>query len=295
MMVQFWMRSLRFPFLVACTLTFALGTGIADYLGHPPTGWKILIGVLIVWFILVGGQILFEYFNRLNAGASPFSLKKENADIEMPPPQTLLMVAIVLMTLSVAFGFGLIRNTATVGLAVVLLVGMLLSSVFFIGQPRLAYSGYGELVQGLICCCLVPAFAFSIQAGEINALFLPVTFPLVLIFLAVNLALELDSYAADLKHERRSLLLRVGWQRAVILQHILMLLGFIFLAAAPLFGVAWRLVWPATLALAVAVLEIWLVNRIALGLPPRWMLLKYTAWLAFLLPVYLLAVTFWMS
>jgi hypothetical protein len=45
----------------------------------------------------------------------------------------------------------------------------------------------------------------------------------------------------------------------------------------------------------VAILEIWLVNRIALGLPPRWMLLKFTAWLAFMLPVYLLTITFWMS
>jgi 1,4-dihydroxy-2-naphthoate octaprenyltransferase len=294
-MFQFWSRSLRLPFLVACTLTFALGTAIADYLGHPPVAWKGLIGILIVWFILGGGRILFEYFYRVNAGALPFSLEKVEAGIDAPPPQTLLMVGITLMSVAVAFGFGLIRNTTSVSLTVVLLVGMLLSSVFFLGQPRLVYSGYGELVQGLFCCCLVPAFAVSIQAGQINALFLPVTFPLILIFLAVSLALELDSYAVDLKQERRSLLLRLGWQRGVILQHILLLLGFILLAAAPFFGVAWRLVWPATLALVVAVLEIWLVNRVALGLPPRWMLLKYTAWLAFMLPVYLLAVTFWMS
>jgi 1,4-dihydroxy-2-naphthoate octaprenyltransferase len=290
-MLQFWSRSLRLPFLAACTLTFTLGTGIADYLGHPPAAWKVLVGILTVWFILGGSQILFEYFKRVNAGAPPFSLD----NIETPSPQALLTVSIVLITFAVAFGYGLIRNTADVGLTVILLVAMLLSSVFFIGQPRLVYSGYGELVQGLICCCLVPAFAFSIQAGEIPALFLPVTYPLVLIFLAISLALELDSYAADLKYERRSLLLRVGWQRAVTLQHVLLLVGFILLAVAPLFGVAWRLIWPALMALVVAVLEIWLVNRIALGLPPRWMLLKFTAWLSFMLPVYLLTITFWMS
>lgn len=289
--MQFWSRSLRLPLLAACTLTFTLGTGIADYLGHPPAAWKVLAGILTVWFILGGSQILFEYFKRVNASAPPFSMD----NIETPSPQALLTVSIVLITFAVAFGYGLIRNTADVSLTVILLVGMLLSSVFFIGQPRLVYSGYGELVQGLICCCLVPAFAFSIQAGEIPALFLPVTYPLVLIFLAISLALELDSYAADLKYERRSLLLRVGWQRAVTLQHVLLLVGFILLAVAPLFGVAWRLVWPALLALVVAILEVWLVNRIALGLSPHWMLLKFTAWLAFMLPVYLLSITFWMS
>lgn len=294
-MSQFWKRSLNLPFLLACTLTFTLGTGIADYLGHSPTGWKVLVGILAVWFILGGSQILFEYFTRVNAGAPPFSPAKVKADLEIPSTPMLLTVSVLLITFAVVFGFGLIRNTATASLTAVLLVGMLLTSVFFIGQPRLVYSGYGELAQGLICCCLVPAFAFSIQAGAIHALFLPVTFPLVLIFLAVSLAMELESYAADLKGGRRSLLLRVGWQRAVILQHVLILLGFILLAAAPFFGVAWRLIWPAMLALVVAVLEVWLVNRIALGLPPRWTVLKFTAWLAFMLPVYLLAITFWMS
>jgi 1,4-dihydroxy-2-naphthoate octaprenyltransferase len=293
-MFQFWTRSLRLPYLAACSLTFALGTGLADYLGHPPVGLNAIVGILTIWLILCGSQILFEYFNRVNSGAQPFSPERVKTDIETPAPQVLLTVVVVLMTFAVVFGFGLMRNTADISLTVVLLVGILLLSVFFIGQPRLVYSGYGELVQGLICCCLVPAFAFSIYAGEIHALFLPVTFPLLLIFLAASLALELDSYAADLKHERRTLLLRVGWQRAVILQHILMLVGFLLLAAAPLFGVAWRLVWPATLALAVAVLEIWLVNRIALGLPPRWLLLKFSAWLALLLPVYLLTLSFWM-
>ncbi len=293
-MLQFWTRSLRLPFLLACTLTFALGTGIADYLGHSPSGLQAVIGMLIIWFILGGSQILFEYFNRVSTGVHPFSPEKIKAETETPAPQLLLTVVVALMTFAVVLGFGLIRNTADISLTIMLLVGILLLSVFFIGQPRLVYSGYGELVQGVVCCCLVPAFAFSIQAGEIHALFLPVTFPLVLIYLAVNLALELESYASDIKLERHTLLLRVGWQRAVLLQHILMLAGFLLIGAAPLFGVAWRLVWPATLALVVAILEIWLVNRITLGLPPRWMLLKFTAWLAFLLPVYLLTINFWM-
>ena len=294
-MQRYWYRILHLPFLTASALTFVFGTAIADYLGHSPVVWKVLLGTLTVWFILGGSQILFEYFNRVNAGVAPFSLYEEKTDIEIPPPQTLLTVFIVLMTLALAFGFGLTRNAANVGLTILLLAGLLLSSVLFIGQPRLVYSGYGELVQGLILCSFVPAFAFSLQSGEIHQLFLPVTFPLIFIFLAVSLALELDSYAADLKQERRTLLIRLSWQRGVILHHVLLLVGFILLAFAPLFGVAWRLVWPALLALSVAVLEVWLVNRIALGLPPRWALLKFTVWLAYMLPVYLLAITFWMA
>ncbi|MBN2258800.1 MAG: hypothetical protein JW704_13455, partial [Anaerolineaceae bacterium] len=124
---------------------------------------------------------------------------------------------------------------------------------------------------------------------------LPVTFPLVLIFLGITLTLELERFASDSKQGRQSLLIRLGWQRGIPLQHILILTGFVLLAAAPLFGVAWRLVWPALMAFPVVILEIWLVNRVALGLPPRWPILRITAWVVVILPTYLLAITFWQS
>jgi 1,4-dihydroxy-2-naphthoate octaprenyltransferase len=276
-------------------MTFALGTAIADYLGHIPDGWSLLLGILMIWCILCGCWVLFEYLNRVNSGAEPFSLSRGKTEADVPSTPTLLIVFIVLMTLAVVIGFSLSHSVPYAGLTILLLAGLLLLSAFFIGQPRLVYSGYGELVQGLILCSLVPAFGFSLQSGGIPALFLPVTFPLIFIFLAVSLALELEGYADDLRHDRRPLLMRLSWQRGVSLHHVLLLIGFILLACAPLFGVAWRLVWPALLALAVALLEVWLVNRIALGLPPRWLLLRFTAWLVFMLPVYLLTITFWMA
>ncbi len=281
-----------FSNLVASTFTFILGTAIADYLGHTPDGWSAILGGLTIWCMLSGSSILFEYLNRVSVGAAPF---KAETDKEIPSARALLIVFIILMTLAVAFGFGLSRSAPNAGLTILLLVGILLLSTLFLGQPRLVYSGYGELIQGVILCSLVPAFAFTLQSGVIPILFLAVTFPLIFIFLAVSLALELESYAGDLQYEHRSLLIRLSWQRGVGLHHVLLLVGYILLACAPFFGVAWRLVWPALLALAIALLEIWLVNRIALGFPPRWPLLRLTAWLAFILPAYLLAITFWMA
>jgi 1,4-dihydroxy-2-naphthoate octaprenyltransferase len=291
-MLRYWIKILRIPFLVASTFTFILGTAIADYLGHALDGWSAILGGLTIWCILSGCWILFEYLSRVSAGAAPFKAETEK---EIPSAQALLIVFIIMLTLAVAFGFGLSRSAPNAGLTILLLVGLLLSSALFLGQPRLVYSGYGELFQGVILCSLVPAYAFTLQSGVIPILFLAVTFPLIFIFLAVSLALELESYAGDLQYEHRSLLIRLSWQRGVGLHHVLLLVGYILLACTPFFGVAWRLVWPALLALAIALLEIWLVNRIALGYPPRWPLLRLTAWLAFILPAYLLAITFWMA
>jgi hypothetical protein len=291
-MLRYWIRILHFPFLAAVTFTYLLGMAIADYLGHSPDARLAVLGGLTIWCVLSGGRVLLEYLKRIKAGAAPFSGASGEDE---PSTPALLIVFIVLTTLSVAVAFELSRGTPDAGLTTLLLVGLLLSSLLFIGQPRLVYSGYGELVQGVFLCSLVPAFSFTLQSGNIPIVFLAVTFPLIFIYLAVSLALELESYAGDLKHGRRSLLIRLSWQRGVSLQYVFILTGFILLACAPLLGVAWRLVWPALLSLVIALLEIWLVNRIVLGFPPRWPLLRLTAWLSFILPVYLLTITFWMA
>ena len=291
-MLRYWIRILHIPFLVSSVLTYILGHALVNYLGYALDGWTAGVGGLSILCLLSGCWILFEYSNRIHAGEAPFKLE---AGEEKPSAQTLLIVFFVVLTLVVVFGFGLSRSSPDPGLTILLSIGLLLSAVLFIGQPRLVYSGYGELIQGVILCSLVPAFAFTLHSGEIPVLFLAVTFPLIFIFLAVNLAVELEAYAGDLKYERRPLLIRLTWQRGIGLHHICLLAGFTLLACAPLMGVAWRLVWPALLALPVGMLEIWLVNRIALGLPPRWPLLRLVAWLAFILAVYLLAITFWMA
>jgi 1,4-dihydroxy-2-naphthoate octaprenyltransferase len=292
-MQRFWSQAIQFPLLVAVTLTFTFGTCIVDYLGYPLDVWNILLGLVSVWFILIGSRVLYGYFDLVSRGAQPFSIRRDFDGLESPSPQVMLIVVIVLLTFVVAFGYTLARNVSNADLVILMLAGLMLASVLFWGQPRMVYSGYGELIQALVICSLVPAFAFSIQSTGIHQILLPVTFPLILIFLGITLAMELESYAGDLKQSRRSLLIRISWQRGIWLQHLFILMGFVLLAAAPLFGVAWRLVWPSTLVMPVAILEIWLVNRIALGLPPRWPLLRVTGWLTFILPTYLLAITFW--
>ncbi len=276
-------------------LTYALGAGIADYLGYSPEGWVYAFGQVIVLLILISSRILFEYYELLKHGAQPFSSRNNGSRVDTPSPQVLLIVAVILIAFTIALGYTLSRSVTSVGLIFFQLALLILLSIAFIGQPRLAFSGYGELVQALIICSLVPTFAFSIQFEGLHQLLLYATFPLTFIFLAVRFAMELESYAGDLKSGRGSLLIRLGWQRGVLFHHILLITAYLLMSAASLFGLAWRLVWPTLLAMPVALFEIWLVNRIALGLPPRWSMLRFTAALTFALPVYLLAINFWMA
>ncbi len=294
-MTQVWLRIISPPLLAASILTYALGAGIADYLGYSPDGWIYIIGQAIVLLILACSRILFEYSELLKKGARLFSRRIPEDKPVMPSPQVLLTITVILLTFIVLLGYTLSRSVTNVSLTFLQLAVLILLSIIFLGQPRFVYSGYGELVQGLVICSLIPTFAFSIQFGDTHQLLLYATFPLIFLFLAVRFALELESYARDLKADRRSLLIRLGWQRGVLFHHVFLISAFILMTIATLFGLAWRLVWPALLAMPLAIYEIWLVNRIALGLPPRWPLVKVTAGLTFSLPVYLLAITFWLT
>jgi 1,4-dihydroxy-2-naphthoate octaprenyltransferase len=294
-MAHVWLRIINLPILAASILTYGLGAGIADYLGYAPNGWAYILGQVIILLILICSRILFEYFELLKFGAQPFSSRKDPSKTDTLSPLTLIMTVAVLMAFTVALSYSLSINVTSVGLVFIQLAVLILLSISFIGQPRLAFSGYGELVQSLIICSLVPTFAFSIQFDDIHLLLLLTTFPLIFLLMGIRFALELESYAGDLKSRRRTLLIRLGWQRGVLFHHVLLLTAYILLAAAPLFGLAWRLIWPALLSFPVGLLEIWLVNRIALGLPPRWTVLKFTTGMTFTLPVYLMAITFWMA
>jgi 1,4-dihydroxy-2-naphthoate octaprenyltransferase len=159
---------------------------------------------------------------------------------------------------------------------------------------RLSETGYGELIQAGIFTTFLPAIAFLLQAGEFHRL-LPLTaFPLTLLAIAWLLAANFSAFVADQKLGRRSLLIRLTWQRAIPIHHILILTAFLLFAAASFFGVSWGLVWPVFLALPFAALQIYWLQRIANGGRPVWKFFDVLAPSVYGLTVYLLALSFWL-
>ena len=118
--------------------------------------------------------------------------------------------------------------------------------------------------------------------------------PLTLLLLATYLVLDFPSYAEDLKYNRATLLLRLGWENALSLHLGLLVAAYILLCTSALFGFSFALLAPAFLTVPFAALQWHLLRNIAMGAKPIWSLLTANAVAVFGMTTYFLTLSFWL-
>jgi 1,4-dihydroxy-2-naphthoate octaprenyltransferase len=278
-LVSALLRTARPWTLAAGVLLYALGGGIASYLGefiNWPVYW---IGQAVVLLFVVSAIFLREYFDRPNL--PPFELEppkpKEHQPVRLPR-LAYLQVALTTLTMAVAlmvllFALGQMNSVAF------FLLGLVFALVILYGVPpfKLANSGYGELIMAVLVANLFPALAFLLQAGQLHRLLAMMTFPLTFLYLAAMLARSLQHYAEDIKFNRQTMMTRLGWQRGMNLHNILIAASYILLSFSVIAGLPWRLAFPAFFSMPVGLYWIFQMNNIANGAPPRWRVLMLTA------------------
>lgn len=286
-------------FLVGAALLFALGAGIARYLGNEINLGVYILGQAWVTFVQLSTHYLNEYFDASldedNPNRTPFS----GGSGALGPGRLQRSTALTL-------AYGCLAGAASVTtlmliqgqlspLSLLFLGLIFLGAIFYSIPPvRLVSSGYGELTTSILVASLLPALSFSLQTGDIHRLLAMSTSPLLMFHLAMMLAFELPDYTADLKHGKRTLLVRVGWEAGMQLHNLLILTAYLLLGVALLSGLPLAIGLPAILTLPIGLLQIWQMRRIALGYRPNWNLLTLTAVVAFATPAYLLTIAFWM-
>lgn len=285
--------------LLAGLLLYAVGGGIASYLGEPidwPAYW---MGQAALLLLLLSASFLREYFDR--AGQPPFETgprrpPPENGDEPLPPPPRGIFIQVAATTLTAgAVLTVLLFSEGSLGPGGILFFGIaLLMAILYAVPPfRMVDRGYGELVISVLLANLFPALAFLLQTGQLHRLLAMLTFPLTFLFLASILAHSLPNYLEDVRRDRRTMLARLGWQRGMSLHNLFIVLAYLLLAASVLFGLPWRLAYPAFLALPVGLFQIWQINNIAGGAPPRWRLLLVTAMATVGLTAYFIILALW--
>lgn len=187
----------------------------------------------------------------------------------------------------------IIQGSSGSEILTILLVLAIVGIAYSIPPLRLSATGYGELVLSFLISAIVPIFSFTLQEGEFHRILVMTTFPLVLFFIAFLLIVEFPMYATDLKHQRPSLLLRLGWRRGIVVHNVLVSGGFLLVAFAVIIGLPWRLAIPVASVIPVALAQIILLNRIGQGAKPNWNLLFLCAAATYGMTVYFLTYGFW--
>jgi len=295
--LRLFIRLTRPLFLLGAALLYALGVGIARYLGYPIDVGAYILGQTWVTLLQLSTHYLNEYYNapadQNNPNRTPFT----GGSGAVGPGKLTRRIALIAGMTCLA---GLASLTVLMfarGLRPLELSIMAIAflGAFFYSTPpvHLEASGYGELTTSILVAFFVPAFAYTLQTGDLHRLVAMSTFPLVTLHLAMLIAFELPDYGNDLQYDKRTLLVRMGWQNGMALHNLLILVAFLILGLALVFGLPPFVALPAFLPFPLGLLQIWQIRRIAAGAKPNWFAVALTAMVLFGSMAYLMAFAFW--
>lgn len=293
-------RLSRPAFLLGGIGQYALGVGIARYLGHRLDWGAAVLGLVWVLALQLTAHYLNEYYDAPQDNSRERSSQFSGGsgvlgDGEGQLPRQVGMVAAgSVLTVAALVTIWLIRLGALNGGLVVIMALIFLGSIFYSTPPvRLNRSGYGELSTAVLVGYLVPSFGFMLQSGINHRLVLMSTLPLVFLMLALQLAVAFPDYATDLKYQKRNLLVRAGWENGMLLHNTFVLLAFVVLGLAGVTGLPLGIGLPAFIPLPLGLLQIWYMRRIAQGAPPNWRALTLNAMALVGIMTYLFIFAFW--
>lgn len=298
--LRLYLRLSRPILVLSVAFLYALGTGMARYLGET-INWQVMVlGLLWVILLQLSTNYLADYFTIPTPSRTmdypPLAESSGALGPEKLPRQAALWAGLawlaVVASLSVPL-IGAIEGEPPV----ILTMFLLLSGCLLYATPpvRLVATGYGELTVAFLAMNLTPLLAFLLQYGSMHRMIPMTTFPLTLLMLAMFVAFNLQRYAVDLKQQRHTLVTRLGWERAMLLHNSSILLGFLLIGAAPLLGFPARIFLPCLLGLPVGLYQIGLMRGIADGAKPNWQALMVTAIACFGVTTYLFIFAYWIS
>jgi len=273
--------------LLAGILLYNVGGGIVHFLGGG-IDWNVyIIGQACFTLLQLSSYYLSAYYGVF--------VQQDGQAVENPVLRSILLqITVTILTIGAVLTVLLIiRGVMTLPCFFVLGLTFLLAFFYAVPPYRLTDSGYGELAQAVFVANLAPAWAFILQTGELHRLLAMLTFPLSSIYLAMTLAQSMQWYAGDLKRQHKTMMVRMGWQRAVSLHNFLVIGAYLLIGLATVLGLPWSLTWPVLLTLPVGLLQLWLMNQIVSGARPRWLLLRAVSASLVALMAYLVSLALW--
>ncbi|MDF1499979.1 MAG: prenyltransferase [Anaerolineales bacterium] len=295
-----FIRLSRPHFLLGGLLLFASGAAIANYLGARIDPGRYLLGQAFVTLIQLMGHYLNEYYDApldlLNENRTPFNAGSGALGPDGLPRPIALYAAITALTLAGTIA-GIMLLTGDIPLLTWIfgLLGFFGSFSYSTPPLRLSVSGYGELVASIVVAGFVPAFSFSMFSGDLHRFILMTTVPLIALHFAMMLAFGLPDYASDLKYEKRTLMVRLGWDMGMRMHDYAILFAVLSFVAAYLNGLPNRVALGGLIVLPLALAQIWQMNRIRSGFPPNWRIFTLGAVLLFELTAYFMTLGFILS
>ena len=291
----------RWWYVLGVVALYGVALGVVRYLGITINGVSAGLGLVWVIALALALAMFRDVFDTVLVKAVDPLFPQESIQRTAPgrisplPPRTRkLLAALVALTitavLSVLFlAQGWLTSTV-IAVMVMAFVGVI---VYAVPPFRLLDRGFGELTLSILFVNLVPMFAFSFQAGELHRFIGMLTFPLTLLHLSMQLAVQLPTYGAPEQREHPPLMLRLGWENGMTLHNYLLLGAFALMGISTILGLPSFITLPVFLLLPIGLGLIWYFTRIATGAKPNWNAVIFLSVGLFAGMIYLMGFGFW--
>ena len=279
-----------FP-LVSLLAMYALGGGLVQYV-ESMRSWSVFIqgAVFLLLWVLAFDELALvgTILDRQNwpEGMTP-RLARQTRWIAAITSATLLTVAVTI------FINWMVAGITWQGL-VFLIFGLILFIILhYLSRLITAFAPYRLILEALVIAVFPPAAAFFLQSQDYHTFLSFVVLGLVPFYLAYRLLEPLKSFGGDRASARITIVTTLGWNRVMTFHNGLILMGFLILALIAVLGFPWFILWPVFLTFPIALLEIWLMERVRRGGKPLWTIMSFAAASVFFIPLYLLGFAFW--
>jgi 1,4-dihydroxy-2-naphthoate octaprenyltransferase len=279
-----------FP-LVSLLAMYALGGGLVQYL-EGMRSWPVFIQgavFLLLWILAFDELALVSHLRDRKKWPDGMTLQAAR--------QTRWSAAIIsatLLTVAVTvFINWMVAGIVWQGLAFLVFGFILFVVLQYLSRLIPGVAPYRLLLETLVIAVSPPAMAFFLQSQEYHPFLSFVVLGLVPFYLAYRVLEPLKNFGRDQASERPTIVTALGWDRVMTLHNGLILVGFLVMALIALLGFPWFMLWPVFLTFPIALLEIWLMERVRRGAKPLWTVMSFAAASVFFIPLYLLGFAFW--
>lgn len=253
----------------------ALGVALALYSGARLNLPALLVDQLAITAIQLMTHYSNDYFDleadRANLTPSNWSGGSRVLPDNLLSPQVAHTAALVLLGVAIVAAFLLAFVVQTGPLTLPLLGLAILLAWFYSAPPIHLHSrGLGELTTALLVPGLTPLVGFYLQSGRLDALWLLAVFPPMCLQFAMLLSIEFPDEAGDRQTGKRTLVVRLGAERAAQLYVAVLLAAYLSLPVLVALGLPPLVAFGEGLLAPLAAWQVWCVRRKDYADPRQW-------------------------
>ncbi len=240
--LKIWLAEVRAPFLTATIVPIVLGTSIAWY-NTGKIDWLLFALTLISGiFLHMGCNVVNDYYDHLSSNddinrefVRPFSGGSRMIQLGLLTPLEVLSGGLLFFAIGSGIGIYLAaeRGWEILGLG---LIGVV-SSFFYTAPPLyFASRGVGEFLVGLNFGTLMTLGAYFVQTQKFSIEALLASIPPALLIAGVLYINEFPDYNADKAVGKKTIVVRLGREKALVPYIFIMLLGYIVVLLSSILG-----------------------------------------------------------